>query len=218
MASQVRIKIEEGVVDENDAEKDSAPAKRLRWAEEVDGSTAEMKGTGPDSATPTTNTLSSRRKNDHVKDGTTKKVYKCSFCGHYQAAVLMKASWKGKRQPLCMLHYYTTAAVHAEPQHIKVLDAALVETQLKGQPEEPSNTTATATTQENLNVQDLFAEAFVQLKQDLTQASLTIAVEPAKTQKKNPRKLDNDPLGMLHDLGKNKKRRLVHHNWSQWRL
>lgn len=188
MASQVQVKIEEGA-SESDAVTESAPAaaKHLRWAEDV-----------IDSAAKTTTV--------NVKKEAPKKVFTCSFCGQHQAAVLMKASWKGTRQPLCMLHYYTTAAVHAEPQHVKVLDAALVEDQLKGQQEGANKNSSSM--QENLNVQDLFAEAFIQLKQDLAQASLTIAVEPAP-KKKNPRKLENDPLSMLHDLGKSKKRRLA---------
>jgi hypothetical protein len=109
----------------------------------------------------------------------------CSFCRNALAAVTVKpptpASSRRSNlkpppaQPFCVLHYYTTSAVRSNPAGVTIIDQTIVDEQL-------------------VPMQELFAEAFVQLQQELSEQS-------ARAFEKNA----HDPLAILHDL--NKKRR-----------
>lgn len=221
------VKIEEisNESDQGQPEHEVVSTKRLRWAEDVvdsveqnalsnDPAQSQSQSTagGADNST-TASSVNATSASSSKNEAITKPAPSCSFCRRHPAAVMMKASWNGKRQPLCMLHYYTTSAVHAEPHQLKVLDATLAEAQLKGldhAAEAEGSNTSSNKGGPKLNVQTIFSEAFVQLQSELAQESLTIKqpmAEPSK--RKNPRKLANDPLGMLHDLGRSKKRRIA---------
>jgi hypothetical protein len=110
----------------------------------------------------------------------------CSFCRNAPAAVLVQPTpppSSARRshlkpppaQPFCVLHYYTTSAVRANPAGVTILDQTVVDEQL-------------------VPMQELFAEAFVQLQQEISEQSARAFEAHA-----------NDPLAVLHDL--NKKRR-----------
>lgn len=74
-------------------------------------------------------------------------------------------------QTLCLLHYYSTSAVReTKPDAVSVIDAHLLQEQLP-------------------QMQELFAEAFVQLQQ-------TIQEETAKSFDENT---NHDPLAVVHD-------------------
>mmetsp|Transcript_13244 Transcript_13244/g.18755 ORF Transcript_13244/g.18755 Transcript_13244/m.18755 type:complete len:290 (+) Transcript_13244:272-1141(+) len=106
----------------------------------------------------------------------------CSFCKITPAALLvqMPSSRKRKETPLsyCLLHYYTTRAIRVDASHISVLNTDQVGFQLKN------------------GIQELFAEAFTELQQELGKESAR-AFRAHKT----------DPLAVLMDIrGKPKKR------------
>ena len=116
----------------------------------------------------------------------------CSFCQDATAAVMVSLpslrSKKGKpiRTPFCLLHYYTTSACRVGgivddnnpgDANVTVIDSETLENQLGPQ-------------------QDLFAEAYVQLQQELQEATM----QHYATHK-------NDPLAILSDLNKSSKRR-----------
>ena len=75
------------------------------------------------------------------------------------------------------MHYYTTSASRVDPSNISVLDQSELEKQLPA-------------------MQELFAEAFVQLQQELSE-------ESARSFAAN----QHDPLAILHDLNKKKSRK-----------
>lgn len=127
----------------------------------------------------------SRKEKGLPEETETKHDTLCSFCRSAPAAVTVKpptpASSRRSNlkpppaQPFCVLHYYTTSAVRSNPAGVTILDQRIVDEQL-------------------VPMQELFAEAFVQLQQELSETS-------ARAFKKNA----HDPLAILHDL--NKKRR-----------
>ena len=171
--------------------------KSLRWAEDVmDNESIPKKA--------------KKQAKVNATEADTKKAKPrlCSFCGKNPACLRMKASWKGKekKQSLCLLHYYSSSAVFADPEHIVILDPTLVTAQLKGD---------TSTHKKNkLNVQDLFAEAYCQLQSELAQESLSVSVAPddgkGNKDTKKRRSSDppiNDPLSIIHDLGRSTKKR-----------
>lgn len=200
-------------------------SKKLRWATDVvepatatGGNGNKAKNNDNQSAAVSNSTTGNGATSASSTFSSKAKALLCSICRQHPAAVVMKKSWERaaknnsnedksgpQRQPLCLLHYYTTAAVHADPDHVKILDADLVEAQMKGGGKK-TNT---------LNVQELFAEAFVQLQQELAQESLNITAAANGNNNhqaiSNPRKAprEKDPLGILHDLGRSKKRRQV---------
>jgi hypothetical protein len=115
------------------------------------------------------------------------EIQLCSFCQAAPAAVMVPLpSLRSKiskpiRTPFCLLHYYTTSACRvggvAESGGVTVINPAALQTQLAPQ-------------------QDLFAEAYVQLQQELQEA----AMQQYATHK-------DDPLAILIDLNKSSKRR-----------
>jgi len=208
MSSSTGIKTEQGLEQPELDVKEKGPKKSLRWAADVTDASSNTETETRGCEVSADNNNNKKNNNSRMEQATnnnkkTKPLPQCIFCRRYPAAVVMKVSWKGKRQPLCMLHYYTTTAVHAEPQHVKVLDQIVIDQQVRGLESELNPAS------QKLNVQELFAEAFVQLQQELAQESLTIVAvdEDRRPPIKNPRKLDNDPLSMLlHDLGRKKRR------------
>jgi hypothetical protein len=110
-------------------------------------------------------------------------IMQCSFCRNAPAAVMVKPPAPSARshlkpppaQPFCVLHYYTTSAVRSNPAGVTILDQTIVDEQL-------------------VPMQELFAEAFVQLQQEISEQSARAFAAHS-----------NDPLAVLHDL--NKKRR-----------
>jgi hypothetical protein len=104
----------------------------------------------------------------------------CSFCESAPAAVVANLSTGGKRKlktPLCWLHFHTSRAVREETVEILVEEEKI------------------ATELEESGVQDLFAEAYLELQQELaTEAALSF------------KKQKSDPLSMLSNFrGKPKK-------------
>jgi hypothetical protein len=84
----------------------------------------------------------------------TQDVTMCSFCGKARAAVSVEMKLtkrKAKPTPFCMSHYYTTSAVRHEP--VTVLEQEVVNDQLQE------------------GVQQVFAEAFLELQQELAHES-----------------------------------------------
>lgn len=107
----------------------------------------------------------------------------CSFCGNVPAAVLVEMPSTRKRKeapkPFCLLHYYTTRAIRVDPSKVSVSNQNQIDYQL-----------------ENGGIQELFAEAFTELQQELGH-------ECARAFQKHK----SDPLAVLHDIrGKPKKR------------
>lgn len=105
----------------------------------------------------------------------------CSFCNRTPAAVLVELPHLRKQQtkPFCLLHYYTTSAVRVSESKVKPVDDSIVEEQLK----------------DGL-MQELFAQAFTELQQDLSSESAR-AFQNQQA----------DPLAVLHDLrGRPKKK------------
>mmetsp|Transcript_10059 Transcript_10059/g.15511 ORF Transcript_10059/g.15511 Transcript_10059/m.15511 type:complete len:289 (+) Transcript_10059:159-1025(+) len=106
----------------------------------------------------------------------------CSFCNNTPAALLvqMPSSRKRKEAPLpyCLLHYYTTRAVRVDTSSVSVLNQDQVDFQLEN------------------GMQELFAEAFTELQQELGEESAR-SFHAHKA----------DPLAVLMDIrGKPKKR------------
>ena len=106
---------------------------------------------------------------------------KCSFCGSEPSSVLVNlAPLGGKRKektPLCWLHYYTSRAVRSD--EVELLD---LENDVQGELNQSG-------------LQDLFAEAFLELQQELATESAH-AFEKQKA----------DPLAILSSFrGKSKK-------------
>jgi len=92
---------------------------------------------------------------------------KCSFCGTAEAAVVLDSLVK---KPLCLLHYYTTRAVRMDPAKVRPAgNGSELRRQLPA-------------------MQDLFSEAFSDLKKDIAEESARSFAASA-----------SDPLGMLHD-------------------
>ena len=102
----------------------------------------------------------------------------CSFCQRTPAVIRVQRPLphrlaKKYTQTLCLLHYYSTSAVR-ETKSASVIDATLLQEQLP-------------------QVQELFAEAFVQLQQ-------TIQEEVAKSFDNNTNNANNqDPLAVVQD-------------------
>jgi len=111
----------------------------------------------------------------------------CSFCLQTPAAVTVKPpalSSAGKSnlkappaEAYCVLHYYTTSAVRANPAGVSILNQLELDAQL-------------------IPMQELFAEAFVQLQQELSEQSARAFAAHS-----------NDPLAILHDLNKKRRKR-----------
>ncbi|CAB9496562.1 expressed unknown protein [Seminavis robusta] len=169
--------------DEQDQQQEK---KKLQWADTVNDNGDK-------------NSAKSFMKKSNVNTSTSKKKKRtlCAVCGIQPAALTVRMVVQTKEQqdrrkkkPLCLLHYYTTMAVHEGGEFVNVHDADTVQQQVN-----------------NNGVQDLFAEAFVQLQQELAQESLNIA--PTTTASKNPRKAPpaQDPLAILHDLHRNTKKK-----------
>ena len=102
----------------------------------------------------------------------------CCFCQKTPAAVSVERPVRrnSKRvvpQPLCLLHYYSTSAVRQDC--VSVLDQGQVDQQLPA-------------------VQELFAEAFVQLQQNLSEETALSFAAP-------------DPLAIVNDLHRSRNSR-----------
>lgn len=103
----------------------------------------------------------------------------CSFCQRAPAVISVQRALphrltKTYSQTLCLLHYYSTSAVR-ETKSVSVIDSSLLQEQLP-------------------KVQELFAEAFVQLQQ-------TIQEEVAKSfDDTNYNDNNHDPLAVVQDL------------------
>lgn len=196
MASRLKSNLKEG-------EGTIGTKKTLRWA-------SDIVDKAPKKPTPAAPTADAAVANS-VNQVSNRKVKPrlCSFCGKNPACLRMKPSWKGKdqKQSLCLLHYYTTSAIHADSSdHIVILDPTLLKAQLNGENE--------INKKNKLNVQDLFAEAYCQLQSELAQESLNISVGPAEGNKKKGGRRPsfpptNDPLSILHDLGRSSKKRKI---------
>lgn len=106
----------------------------------------------------------------------------CSFCRKTVAAVTIrppptaanrKSNLKSAPpEPFCVLHYYTTSAVRSNPAGVSILNQIELDKQL-------------------IPMQELFAESFLQLQQELSEQS-------ARTFASH----HDDPLAILHDLNK----------------
>jgi hypothetical protein len=129
----------------------------------------------------------SRKEKGLPEETETKHDTLCSFCRNAPAAVTVKPPTPSSArrsnlkpppaQPFCVLHYYTTSAVRSNPAGVTILDQRIVDEQL-------------------VPMQELFAEAFVQLQQELSETS-------ARAFEKNA----HDPLAILHDLNKKRRKR-----------
>jgi hypothetical protein len=129
----------------------------------------------------------SRKEKSLPEETETKLDTLCSFCRNAPAAVTVKPPTPSSSrrsnlkpppaQPFCVLHYYTTSAVRSNPAGVTILDQSIVDEQL-------------------VPMQELFAEAFVQLQQELSEQS-------ARAFEKNA----HDPLAILHDLNKNRRKK-----------
>lgn len=103
---------------------------------------------------------------------TNSTVVMCSFCGKEPEAVSVEMKTTRKRPkptPLCLQHYYTTSAVRQPQPCVAVLNQDIVDEQL------------------NDHVQQVFAEAYSQIQQEL-------AHESARAFSKG------DPLAILGEL------------------
>jgi hypothetical protein len=109
----------------------------------------------------------------------------CSFCKDNPAAVIVEMPSRHSKdlpskKPFCLLHYYTTRAVRVDGSKVTVLDEDLTKTQL-----------------EDFNLQEIFAEAYTELQQELAHESATAF-----------QKQQSDPLSILHSLhGKPKRKK-----------
>lgn len=106
----------------------------------------------------------------------------CHFCQAEPTAVVVRVPAIRRRkasppQTYCLLHYYTTSAVRLDPKYVTIQDEEELQRQLPA-------------------VQEIFSEAYVQLQQELAQESAR-----AFNQHKH------DPLAILHDLSKSRKRK-----------
>lgn len=96
----------------------------------------------------------------------------CSFCGQTAAAVAVRTTEPSRTtQPYCLLHYYTTSAVQVPVERCQVVNEAARAAQLPA-------------------IQSLFAQAFVQVQQDLSEAQARAATS------------SHDPLAVLHHIHK----------------
>jgi hypothetical protein len=104
-----------------------------------------------------------RRLSSHVKNV-------CSVCDE-PAAVSVETSSTPRRQaqPFCLLHYYTTSAVRQD--HATILDQDALDQQLQG------------------GVQEVFAEAFLEIQQELAHESAS-AFQKSRA----------DPLAIVNEL------------------
>jgi len=80
-------------------------------------------------------------------------------------------------QLFCVLHYYTTSAARVDPSDVSIFDQEELDKQLPA-------------------IQELFADAFVQLQQELSE-------ESARSFAAN----QHDPLAILHDLNKKSRKK-----------
>lgn len=105
----------------------------------------------------------------------------CSFCEGRPAAVVVRIpslrNKKALEQPFCLLHYYTTSAVRVDEADTVVSNQSEFDNQLPA-------------------MQELFADVFVELQQELAQESARSFAANA-----------NDPLAILHDLNKASKKK-----------
>ena len=118
-----------------------------------------------------------------------KRQRPCSFCEIAPASVVVNLSTGGKRKvktPLCWLHYYTSRAVRVPVQSVQSAQSEEVEVLVD---EENIQTELNES-----GIQDLFAEAYLELQQDLATES-ALSFQKQKT----------DPLSILNNFrGKRK--------------
>lgn len=121
---------------------------------------------------------------DSFDDATTR----CSFCRSSVAAVAVRTlepiqprsrTTTTVTRPYCLLHYYTTPASRVPTKYVTLLDPEAYDAQYPA-------------------AQKLFAEAFVQLQQELSE---TMARSATANQK------NKDPLAVLHQIHKKAQRR-----------
>ncbi|GKY95808.1 hypothetical protein MPSEU_000541500 [Mayamaea pseudoterrestris] len=78
----------------------------------------------------------------------------CSYCEKEKAAILVSIpsdrNKPSRQQRLCLLHYYTTSAVHSKPEDVTIMNDSELEKQLP-------------------TMQSLFADVFVEVKQELSE-------------------------------------------------
>lgn len=96
----------------------------------------------------------------------------CSFCGAEAAAVSISKTISKTKQPMCLIHYYTTRSCRIDPQRVSIIDNGEVTKQLP-------------------YAQELFSEAFLELQNE-------IATECARSFNEMA-KLGSDPLSILND-------------------
>jgi len=104
----------------------------------------------------------------------------CSFCGSAAAVVSITKSLAKTKNPMCLMHYYTTRSCRIDPQKVSIINNEELTKQLP-------------------QVQELFSEAFLELQNE-------IATECARSFNEMA-KLGSDPLSILND--KRRKSNLV---------
>ena len=128
---------------------------------------------------------------DDKDEHETNNKARCCFCRQSLAAVAVRTTEPIQprsrttttvTRPYCLLHYYTTPVARVPTKQVMILDVAVHEEQYPA-------------------AQKLFAEAFVQLQQELTQAmARSTTTTTTAAQKK-------DPLAVLHHIHKKAQRR-----------
>ena len=127
-------------------------------------------------------------KKNHDDDNVDDMTTRCSFCRSSVAAVAVRTlepiqprsrTTTTVTRPYCLLHYYTTPASRVPTKYVTLIDPEAYDAQYPA-------------------AQKLFAEAFVQLQQELGE---TMARSATANQK------NNDPLAVLHQIHKKAQRR-----------